>query len=252
MKEQIREWIKEYVTEYMEENSLGKIWREPLAGFADARSEYIRRLPELVMPQHKQPEDFLPDARIVIVYFLPFSKAVADSNVGTPTNDASKGWADGYLYTDGLLRKLNPYLVKKIQESGYQAVIPAGISMQEDILKSCWSQRHLAYAAGLGTFGINNMLITRQGCCGRYSSIVTDIPVTPDSPLKEELCLYKWKGICKKCVDNCYSGALTEQGFDRFKCYEACMKNIDVYGVDVCGKCTTGIPCAFAAPRKIF
>lgn len=250
MKRKITEWVKNFVKMYAENNNVNNVWREPVVGFAGANSEYVRKLKEIIMPEHKMPEDFLTDATIIIVYFLPFTREIANSNVNTKTNDASHEWALGYTYTDEIVPQLNSFLKQKIEESGWKAEIPSGIGMQEDILKSNWSHRHLAYAAGMGTFGINNMLITKQGCCGRYSSIVCNIPLEPDEPYKYELCLYKSKGICKKCVENCYSGALTLDGFDRFKCYEACMKNIDVFGVDVCGKCTTGIPCAFIAPGE--
>ncbi|WP_338094171.1 hypothetical protein [Methanorbis furvi] len=38
-----------------------------------------------------------------------------------------------------------------------------------------WSHRHFAVLAGLGTFGVNNMLITRMGCYGRVSSFAASI-----------------------------------------------------------------------------
>lgn len=37
-----------------------------------------------------------------------------------------------------------------------------------------WSHRHAAYIAGLGIFGINNMLITNKGCVGRIPSFYED------------------------------------------------------------------------------
>ncbi len=79
---------------------------------------------------------------------------------------------------------------------------------------------------------------------------MADIPVEPGHHLEEENCLYKSRGICRKCVDNCFSGALTVEGFDREKCFAACEKNLAVYGVDVCGKCDTNIPCAFTTPGR--
>ena len=82
------------------------------------------------------------------------------------------------------------------------------------------------------------MLISQEGCCGRYNSIVADIPVEPGHHLEEENCLYKSRG------------ALTVEGFDREKCFAACEKNLAVYGVDVCGKCDTNIPCAFTTPGR--
>lgn len=250
MKKIIENLIVDFAETYMKQNQLQNIWRQPLVGFADAFDPYIRRLSSIVTEEHRMPEEFLSSANVVIAYFLPFTEMVANTNIKVPDNSASKMWSQGYKYTEEIVSQINLFLVQQIEKMGYKAVIPSDIGMREDILKSNWSHRHIAYAAGLGTFGINNMLITKQGCCGRYHSIIADIPVEPDSHVKGEYCLYKSKGICKKCVENCFSGALTINGFNRYKCWAECKKNLDVYGVDVCGKCTTGIPCAFRAPGR--
>lgn len=63
------------------------------------------------------------------------------------------------------------------------------------------------------------MLITKIGCCRRYSTIVTNLDVKPDSPLEDEFCLYKKNKGCGICVKHCPSGALTLGGYDRHKIY---------------------------------
>lgn len=247
-KETIEELAISYVKDYREEKGLPDLWRTPLVGYAGAYDPYIQKLSEIVTEVHKLPQDFMENPKVVISYFIPFTKELERTNVGVEGNFASEEWAAAYKTTNTMMASLNEYLVDKIRELGGRAALTEGIGMLYDILKSNWSQRHIAYAAGLGTFGINNMLITKEGCCGRYNSIIADIPVAPSGHLEEENCLYKRKGICKKCVKNCFSGALTTEGFDRHKCYEACEKNLAVFGVDVCGKCVTDIPCAFTAP----
>ena len=53
-----------------------------------------------------------------------------------------------------------------------------------------------------------------------------------------------------------YGGALTEDGFDRFKCYAQLLKNDALYAdlpmTDVCAKCVSIVPCSFkgASLRK--
>lgn len=247
LKSKIEEMIIEFVAKYPKENNLPEIWRTPLVGFANAKEGYIRSLKEVVIETHAMPEEFLENPNVVISYFIPFKKELADTNVGIEDNAASAEWAEAYKVTNAMMGKLSAYLAEELNEMGYRAAVPGNAGMLLDALKSNWSQRHVAYAAGLGTFGINNMLITKDGCCGRYNSVVADIPVEPDKPLEHENCLYKSKGLCKKCVSNCFQGALTEEGFDRFKCFEACKKNEERFGVDVCGKCATNIPCAFTA-----
>ena len=68
---------------------------------------------------------------------------------------------------------------------------------------SDWSHKHVAYIAGLGSFGRHHMLITDKGCCGRIGSVVTDaaIPATPRSD--RERCLFKADGSCGKCLERC-------------------------------------------------
>jgi len=46
---------------------------------------------------------------------------------------------------------------------------------------STWSERHIAFAAGLGTFSLTRAVITSKGCNVRFASLVTNAPleVTP-------------------------------------------------------------------------
>ena len=247
-KEAVQRMVADYVKHYQEENHLPNLWRTPLVGYADANDPYIQSLPQIITEVHKQPGDFMVNPRVVISYFIPFTEELARTNAGKESHEASMEWARAYDTTNTMMAELNIYLAQEIIKLGGRAVVPEGVGMLKDIIKSNWSQRHLAYAAGLGTFGINNMLITAKGCCGRYNSIVADIPVEPEHRKEQENCLYKSRGICRKCVKNCFSGALTTEGIDRKKCYETCKKNEEKLGAEVCGKCDTDIPCAFTAP----
>lgn len=250
MKEYLTEKLSAFVDEFQRERGWGEIFRAVLLGAADVNSDVIRELRETTFEEHSSPEDFMDDPRVVISYFLAYSREVGDSNVGVEGNATSEMWSYAYDYADEITDAIRPFLIEEIGKMGYRAVSPSGVGMRQDKLKSSWSHRHMAYAAGLGTFGINNMLITEYGCCGRYDSIISDIPMQTGSPPDKEYCLYKRNGSCKACVNNCFSGALTTEGFDRFLCYETCKKNIPLYGQDVCGKCTTGIPCAYQIPGE--
>lgn len=44
-----------------------------------------------------------------------------------------------------------------------------------------------------------NMLVTEEGTCGRFYSLITNLPVAPDQYLTEERCLYKHSEICGLC-----------------------------------------------------
>jgi epoxyqueuosine reductase QueG len=62
-------------------------------------------------------------------------------------------------------------------------------------------------AAGLGTWGLNEMVLTRQfGPRVAFSTLMTDLPLEADPPLAEELCL----GLhaCGKCAAICPAEAI--------------------------------------------
>jgi len=218
--------------------------REPLVGFADCRSPMFPDLKNVVMPGHLMPEDILSDPKIIISYFLPFQKEVALSNVSG--RYASKRWTECYVETNRLIASLNAALIDYLKDRGFRAAYSENaVHLDNQTLMSCWSQRHIAEIAGLGKFGLNNLLITRVGSCGRFGSLVTDLPITPDVPETEERCLYKLNGGCMKCVKNCPTGALTEDKFDRWVCFSLCQENEMRYGENDCGKCAVDIPCGF-------
>ena len=263
MKQQLIEFIKNYVIDYQEREGIVTRYGTPLVGFADAMHPYIQNLPSLIGPSHELPQNILPDARIIIAYFVPFTKELAKSNQEDGST-ASPAWARAYEETNALFLELNEALIDFIHtRAGLAGVTPTAITFDQQRLISAWSHRHIAYAAGLGTFGLNNMLLTKQGCCGRFSTVVTNLNLEPDAPLPEELCLYKKNGKCRACVKHCPTGALTEDGYDRFRCYALCQENAKLYtkfgssymnkdgsgansiGSEVCGKCITGSPCAF-------
>jgi hypothetical protein len=54
-------------------------------------------------------------------------------------------------------------------------------NFNEEDLTAGWSHKSVAFVAGLGTFGVNRMLITPAGCAGRFGSMVisAEIPPTP-------------------------------------------------------------------------
>jgi epoxyqueuosine reductase QueG len=133
-------------------------------------------------------------------------------------------------------------------------IIPATHNFDTQKLISDWSHRHVAYIAGLGKFGLNNMLITDKGCCGRIGTVITNLEIEPAERKDKEYCLYKYNGSCKKCVDRCVNDALTVDGFNRKRCYDMCLANAEIYeniGLsDVCGKCLANLPCSFIDPIK--
>lgn len=251
LQEKIRTLIREYIQEYSTRKEVKTKWGEAIVNFADANDQMFMKLKEVVSPTHAIPQDFLEDAQTVIAYFIPFSRDVVNSN--RAGRYSSKQWARAYIETNELISSLNNYIKKELAALNYQSsLIPATHNFDEDSLISDWSHRHVAYISGLGKFGLNNMLITDKGCCGRVASIVTNLKIEATARNNQEYCLYKSKGLCQKCVDNCVNDALKINSFDRHKCYEILLENDKLHSdlglTDVCGKCSVNLPCSFINP----
>ena len=158
-------------------------------------------------------------------------------------------------------------LVDHLEAQGHASCAPT--SIPENVvearpgvgLSSYWSLRHIAFVAGLGTFGISGGLITRRGIAHRLGAVVTEavIPPTPraygDDPLA--WCLRSAKGLCGKCIDRCPAGSIGDSVAERDK--TACREHSrrirregkDLYdweGAYGCGLCQVGVPCEFTAP----
>lgn len=254
-KEIIKTWIYDYVSNYVKTHDIETRWREPVIGVADAEDPLYKELKKIISPTHALPSDIVPGARSVIVFFVPFAKEIAVSNI--PEEESSREWDYAYIETNQMLRDLTGYLYEKITEMGYHASnLPPTYNYDQEKLISDWSHRSSAYIAGIVTFGINNMLITEKGCCGRIASVITDWVIPPDSRPEEEYCLYKAKGICGKCISRCVNNAFSikdgEVIYDRYKCneqiYEKIIPQWPIGPGDTCGKCMCGIPCSFVKP----
>ncbi len=243
--------IKDTISNFIASGDISTRWKDPLVGFADAHDPVFDLLKEVANENHLKPFDILESASTVIAYFLPFEDFIGQSNIKERT--ASLEWARAYVETNLLLGQINDDLIKFFTKMGFEAgKLPPDQNMDYERLTSVWSNRHVAYIAGLGKFGINNMLITEKGSCGRYGNIVTNFKIQATKRTANENCLFKHDGSCGICVDNCVNDALFIDNFDRFKCYEMCQVNEQIYKelgqAGVCGKCLVGLPCTSTNP----
>ncbi len=230
------------------------IYDPPLVGFAAARDPLFEKLkePEVIGKHHRSPAEWLDRAKTVVSYFLPFSRQVREPNrsEGLPAEEWVSARIAGEEFNDAVRR----HLVKVLEGLGGKAVAP----VLEDAFavvgfRSNWSERHAAYAAGLGTFGLSRSLITVKGCAGRYGSVVTTLNLEPDPrPYKGlyEGCPWFTDGSCGRCLERCPSGAITRKGKDVRVCSDYLDNVIKPryrprYG---CGKCQTAVPCEKASP----
>ena len=257
----LHELILKCISTFETEQGKLNMWEPPLTAVLSEEHPLIPELKQMVSPDHFLPRELLPDAKSIVIFFIPFKSKIIESNL--QAGSASTDWARAYAQTNKLIGTINDELEIYLLHHGFKTKkVMATHNFSEKTLMSRWSHRHLAWIARMGTFGINNMLITSKGCCGRFGSIVTNAGIHEfgfttsnfDKPLPEK-CLNKINGACGICQKKCQKEAFEEgRLFNRFKCYEACLENGELYKdiglADVCGKCLAGLPCSSKDPTK--
>ncbi|HWQ67575.1 MAG TPA: 4Fe-4S binding protein [Methanospirillum sp.] len=175
----------------------------PLFGVADcARWETPLFLPWV--PEPFFPSSIYPEARSVLVIGLPIPLPVLETS-------PSIWYREMYKTVNALLDQYTYRLAAILTELGYPSVsIPRdGYGSIEVLQKNpvaFFSHRHAAVLAGLGTFGVNNMVLTpAYGPRVRFGSVFTAAEIAPDPLIADQLCIR-----CNQCVSMCPVGALQE------------------------------------------
>lgn len=205
--------------------------------------------PEIVGPHYLSPKEWLPEAKSVISFFLHFSDRVRQSNY---TKDyPSDEWLYGRVEGDYLNVALRSLICEKLIASGEKALAPSDDPRWKRIgYNSNWSERHAAYAAGLGTFSITRSLITKKGCAGRYGSIITSAQLEPTvRPYTDP---FEYCNKCGSCIARCPVNAVTMQGKEQQPCYHMVHEIVQTQSAPRfgCGKCQTNVPCENGIPAK--
>jgi epoxyqueuosine reductase QueG len=272
LQEEIRAFVRHSPLNLMPDSNGGSIFDQPLVQFADGDDSIFTEYKSIIDPTHltprealamacgKSPEN-LPAHLSVISWILPITSKTRESN--RPQKDIpSRPWAYTRWYGEKFNEALRKHMVEVITDKGYLATAPFlqtyfKTMENEKGSLSNWSERHIAYAAGLGTFSLSDGFITERGIAHRCGSVVTDMPL-PASPRTAETpysnCLFYVNKECRDCIPRCPAGAITEQGHDKIKCRKYMYDEIayikQKYGVDVqgCGLCQTKVPCEFRNP----
>jgi len=267
------------------------IFDAPLIGVADGDDSIFKDFQAVVSPRHLLPREILQryspagtdlTCVRVIAWALPFTEPIRRSNRGKewPSRLYSVARNNGGALNYAVRRRLTEVLRKE----GKVAVAPV-LTEEYDAFRSrgqtftsTWSERHIAYAAGLGRFGLNGCLITASGANVRLGSVVTNLPLEPTPREKESFrapCLELKGEGCGRCIERCPVGAISREGLDKSKCYiwrktireryldaysrEAHMlpapvvksgKRKDGYSLG-CALCQCGVPCEGCNPYAV-
>jgi epoxyqueuosine reductase QueG len=249
------QWLIDFVAAYPEKYNQIAIWREPIMACAPVDDRF-QRLKEITVPDHSLPQDLLPSANTVVVWFIPFKPHIQMDN--TRGERPSLSWGRAYASTNDMINRAGRAMKGMIEDAGGKAALtPATHNFDKKRLVSLWSHKHLGHLTGLGRYGTNCQLITPAGCSGRMGSLVTNLDLG-DHPLVtvDELCLVKAGKKCGMCIKSCPIQALTEDGIDRAACYSRLRENYRLVmepdglpdTTDVCAKCQVGMPCSLKPP----
>ena len=225
-----------------------KIYESPIFGVASAEDPLFMKLkePTVVGEHHLTPQEWLPGARTVISYFLPFTAQVREANWGK--GYPALEWVYGRYEGEVCNSALRQHLCEEFEKAGLTALAPAIDERFKRIgFGSNWSERHVAFIAGLGTFGLSRSLISRKGCAGRYGSVIIDRSPTYPTPLSE---IDEYCNKCGACIDRCPVGAISMKGKEQPPCYDFVhVKSAKQFAPrHGCGKCQTAVPCEHAIP----
>jgi len=173
-------------------------------------------------PQGHHPRNLLPGARSVLTFGMRILDRVMDWPALLPESacyppeirvEALRLMLykkSGYDIINDHLSSLALRLATHLEDLGYPSLFfPTTNTGLPEYLMSypgLFSQRHAAVRAGLGEFGLNNVVVTAQyGPRIRWNSVLTTAPLTPSPPLAVKTC----EGLgCQQCVKKCPVGAL--------------------------------------------
>jgi epoxyqueuosine reductase len=258
------------------------IFEKPLAGFAGGNDPLFKEYKKVVHESHFLPREILelhmgekpdqqtpdPEKISVISFILPINRKTVKANAAQKEGPSLR-WNHTRWRGQSFINELSAYLVSVLEQMGYCAVAPElspfyKMIISSDGFTSNWSQRHIAYAAGLGTFSLNDGFITAKGLAMRCGSVVTNMKL--QSSVRPyinylENCLFYSTGKCGKCIRRCPGGAISERGHDKLKCFEILFEKQKpwiegAHGAGYignyagCGLCQTGVPCADRIPVK--
>lgn len=280
MKNLIKNEIIKYVAENKDnwfEEINDHYYDEPIIKFASADDPLFEEYKTIIGSEHLTPGEAFEktfgknsyNGGTVISVALPINEKIRKSN-RKQNKYPSKEWVLLHSFGEDVFKKtFYKFFEDFLNQRGYRTIAPYSAPWFKAFNTSTgpssnWSERHIAYVAGLGTFSLNDGFITEKGITVKLASFVTELKIEPDKRIAKsytENCLFYSKGICGACIKRCPINAISENGHDKMKCYKWCYgeesgKVAESYGGNQnagsgCGLCQSKVPCEYKNPTKI-
>lgn len=193
------------------------------------------------------PSDLLQPYTAAISIALPLDMRAVAAMSGVPT----PAYASDCRNINARLDGLTEAIVAHLHGLGCLAEpVPASKKLVEGGTEGSVSHKAIAVMAGLGWQGKSLLLVTpRFGPRVRLSSVLTDLPLEFDSPIRNRC------GNCTECTEACPAGAIRnvntgfhysrrDEALDLDKCHKHLLGYVKVPGVEYtfCGQCIPVCP----------
>jgi len=196
-------------------------------------------------PKGQHPRDFVPEAQAVVSIAMPVLNpvldapaALADREMGMVPDHVKYEYLEllydrvGHEVHDYMLEFIGQMIGQFLLRESYETMVlpttglhPRVRGMTDEQIwegptaewaakhsplrytSGPFSHRHAATRAGLGEFGYNNLVLTREfGARQRFNSIITDAPLVADPLLTEPVCLRDECRLCQQaCIASCFT-----------------------------------------------
>lgn len=279
---QLKQWIKHKVTAFVENSNKnrlhiveGKAWKSPIVGVAAGDNDLFLQYKSMIGDFYWTPVEVLgqvyPDISFdvdkisVISWILPQTDQTILDQRKEKTLPADR-WTASRYYGEKFNDLLRQHLVTQLKNIGIKSVAPCLLSgwdyrvSEKEGIASNWSERHVAFAAGLGTFGLSDGFITEVGMAVRIGSVIVDAVIESDSQnftSHMSNCLFISSGKCGACIKRCPANAITIEGHDKELCKKYLREVTAVYAqekiglsVTPCGLCQVKVPCEQRNPVR--
>ncbi len=277
--------IKDYVINSpdnrLEAFDKDSIFDEPLVGFANGKDDIFAGYKSIIGETHLTPQEALAahmedgggtldrsaPVGVISIIFPINEKTLLEMRAETECTTVR--WNHTRWLGQDLVRKTCYYVIDLLSSLGHSAVAPGlgksfSFKRVEGRITSNWSERHIAYAAGMGTFGLSDAFISEKGVAIRCGSVVCDVALTPTPRVygsEYANCLFFADGSCRRCMERCPGSAIDEQGHDKSQCSQT-MRNASEIAERLgrkdqmvgryvsCGLCMTKVPCEHMIPPR--